>query len=1090
MTELTRRGVFSSLFFFLLFLIFSKESLAQQPEASIFAEPAEKKERLVRKWDVSTGYRIDEFDWNVAADSTGNAAPNITQEASWKHLDVYQVKAGGELLKDKRYVLKGDVGLGAIGGGRSRDSEYAGHNRSLESRRTESEAGGGSVFDISGGLGYRMKPSSKLDLTPLVGYSYHRQDLRMNEGIRSVPGGGGFVGGDSKYVANWAGPWLGFDADYSPWPRHSFLLNFEYHWLDYTADGNWDLRSDLDHPLSFEHGTEGHGSMFSFGYSYAMNKHWAVNTTLGFSDWNTEKGVEKRFTSGGGVIERQLNEVNWDSVSLMVGLSYYFDELYEDADIQPAQEPVNRLHMSGSYRLAFGFSDRLILNDSNPDFQSRNSEFISGERLMNTFDPAIYDQFLYNINFTPAEKIDIYTQVVADPWSWVGTTGDQVVSSTAGGDSVRYNLKYWGANNSTLREIYRSKDGGVVNIPRVKNSDGHTTPAQASELASTGNSIYNLPAHDVDTTIRPFRKAWVDYDQEDWHARVFALADQSQALTSDDPLKLTNNKTYWQPSPWLERYVPPQQFSDGSLQRGYYSDFLAQMARDSQGNRLVVLKGASMEADLGKTYVATTVAAPYSPWDEEYLTSDTIPGAIRFKNRATDKLTVGGTYTFRRGNINKSLSDNAQAAAGDFKYKVNEHVAITAEMAGSNRDKDMESSVLPRSDEEGFAYKAAVNAGFDHPDGHTDFALSYAQMDKGFDAPLSDYRYTRDDAHFGQHITFKDMPEEMERHRIGEGIDTNRRVIRAQWKEKGFKDKFVNLFDVRTVHRNDNGAFKEAVLRDEATYRVNPQMLVKGLFRWHGLPETTPGVEPFMGNFYFPSDFFDTSNGVLWNPGVLADRNASRMTFSGGIEYVIDDQWTAQGTYERTNNIPDFPRGLLYNVSRDPVERVDGVLLDRLRTSLYGQTAFGLPPYEFFDIFRERVIYRPDEKVTVAFHAAQNSYKLAAGIDDNVTHQGVSVSFDYSERMSLFFDYTHSQQVDVPHLIASNFTDADTQGHHNFYASLDYKLRRPAAVLRAEYGAFGLGAETPLVDPYSTPGFSLPTLDTEHLFRVSLNGDF
>ena len=200
--------------------------------------------------------------------------------------------------------------------------------------------------------------------------------------------------------------------------------------------------------------------------------------------------------------------------------------------------------------------------------------------------------------------------------------------------------------------------------------------------------------------------------------------------------------------------------------------------------------------------------------------------------------------------------------------------------------------------------------------------------------------------------------------------------------------------------------------------------------------------------------------------------------------------WTFEGFAEHTNDIPDFPRGLLNSVFRDANDRLDGILVDHITTLLYGQGALkAIPPYKYFNIFRERAIFRPQDNLKFIFHAAQNGYEFAAGIDDNISHQGVSMEFDYSARLKFFMDYTHSRTVDVSRLIATNYTVDDAVDHHNVYSSLDYKINA-STVLRSEYGVFGMGANTPLVPPYSTTTFSLPTLDTEHLFRVSLTGEF
>lgn len=752
--------------------------------------------------------------------------------------------------------------------------------------------------------------------------------------------------------------------------------------------------------------------------------------------------------------------------------------------------PGGRVKMSGRYRLAAGVGRDFILSDSNADLQERNFRYLFGEHLNNTYDPAIYDQYLLNVDFVPADKFNFYTQLVADPWSVVGTTGEQIIRNQNGTSTLRPNLKYFGAFNGVLNEIYRSNTGDSLATPLTKVIDGHTTRFTAPGFTDFGTR-YTFPELDVDYEFRPIRKLWMDYTEDQWHLRAFALADQNQALTTDDPLELSNHKQYWQQSPWLYQYKPIQFFSDRSVKRGYYSDSLSFLAKDSEGNRLVLLRGGSIEANLGSTYLVSTVAAPFTPWDEEFFSADNVPGAVRIKHKISEKMMVGGTYTFRTGLINNSVADFNQVVGVDTRYKINPDVSVKAQMAGSHRGQEWMTDDRLKTSSEGYAYKAVLDADFDHKlQGHTNFQLSYTQMDKDFSPNLSRYTNTRDDIFWGKHLTFQPRPD-LELFRIGDGVDINRFVVRARWEEKLFKDRFTNLMDIRNVHKTDNTAYVETVARDEVTYKVNPQLTAKGLFRWQGLPKTSPYLEPFISNFYYSGDLIDPSDPTVnvQNVAVQADKDPSRFTYSGGLQYVLNKQWTAEGFYERSNDIPDFPRGLLFDTFRDANARVDGLLLDHVQGFYYGQTSFGLPPYKYFNIFRERVIYKPEDAMTITFHAAQNSYKFAGGIDDNINHQGVSVAFDVSKKVSLFFDFTHSMQIDVPKLIATNYAVSDFADHYNFYASMDYKINS-ATVFRTEYGVFGLGTGAPGFTPYTATALSLPTVDTEHLFRVSLTGDF
>jgi hypothetical protein len=768
--------------------------------------------------------------------------------------------------------------------------------------------------------------------------------------------------------------------------------------------------------------------------------------------------------------------------------------------------PGGYFKMSGRYRLAAGAtSQQLTWNDSNASrnlnyLQGPNFRYIFGDRLNNTYDPGIYSQYLLNLDFLPSDKVNFYTQIVNDPWSYVGTTGD-IVRNTDVDDSVklRYNLKYFGAMDSTIGEVYRASDADRFNFPEIKASNGELKPTRVEGmlpgvLVPTDHTIVNIPAHDLYLEYRPVRKLWMDYTEDQWHGRVFALADETQALTSDDPLGLSNHKDYWQQSPWLYQYRPIQYFTDvdlvNSIKRGYYSDDLSYTARDSEGNRLVLLRGAAFEGNFGETYLAGTVAAPITPWDGDYWDADNVPGAFRLKHQVTDRLMLGGTYTFRTGFVDRETADVNEAVAVDAAYAAHETTTLKSEVAFSQRQHELTEAERYQKTNDGYAYKASLESKFEREGGEgTELQVSYTQMDRHFDPPLSRYVDTRDDSFWGNHISFLERPD-LEPFRIGDGIDRDRVVLRAQWREKLFKERFQNLLDVRTVRRKVDDKFIETVVRDEPTYKITERLTARGLFRWRHLPKTTAGIEPSLTDLYFPKDDIDLVDFRVLNAAVAEDQDADQYTYSAGLQYVLSEQWTLEGIVERSNAVPDFPRGLLNDFTKSANDRVEGLLIDRITPFLYGQAAVNaVPPYDFYNIFKERLIFRPVDCWVLTLHAAQNGYRYAGGIDDNINHVGASIEFHYGKKWDFFADYTLSRQVDLPHYIDTNFTEENRDYHHNLYFSADY-LVRPATKFRVEYGVFDLGATQTDRMPYSSTTLSLPTIDTEHLVRAYLTGDF
>jgi opacity protein-like surface antigen len=135
---------------------------------------------------------------------------------------------------------------------------------------------------------------------------------------------GSFAGLDSKYEAEWTGPWLGLDVSFQPAEKLIIHGTFEYHWADYEAEANWNLRTDLDHPKSFAHDADGEGIVLSIGLDYAVIEKFSLNLTFDYQDWSTDPGTDKTFFADGTTAKTQLNEVNWQSYAIMAGASYRF----------------------------------------------------------------------------------------------------------------------------------------------------------------------------------------------------------------------------------------------------------------------------------------------------------------------------------------------------------------------------------------------------------------------------------------------------------------------------------------------------------------------------------------------------------------------------------------------------------------------------------------------------------------------------------------------------------------------------------------------------------------------------------------------
>jgi len=285
------------------------------------------KKRLYTEFGFSVGYRVDELDWNIAGDINGNN-PNVLSELTWSDLEIFQIKLSNKTIVRDLFYLRGSFDYGWVFRGSNQDSDYAGDNRTLEFSRSNNNAGDGNVLDASLGLGLHF--SFGLDwfgITPLVGYSYHQQNLTITDGYQTYHWSGytGPIAGlNSSYDTEWNGPWIGLDLDFDIKKKHKIFANFEYHWADYYAEADWNLRADFAHPKSYEHIADGNGIVISTGVNFFYNYPVSFHLNFEYQDWSTDPGTDRTFYSDGTISETRLNEVNWKSYAFMIGVVYGF----------------------------------------------------------------------------------------------------------------------------------------------------------------------------------------------------------------------------------------------------------------------------------------------------------------------------------------------------------------------------------------------------------------------------------------------------------------------------------------------------------------------------------------------------------------------------------------------------------------------------------------------------------------------------------------------------------------------------------------------------------------------------------------------
>lgn len=770
------------------------------------------------------------------------------------------------------------------------------------------------------------------------------------------------------------------------------------------------------------------------------------------------------------------------------------------------------LNITGETQLSLGMtSEDVIWKQANADLNEENYRVLSEaayNNRSNTYDTRVYDRLRVNVDTQNKEGFNFHSNLTVDPWSFTGKSQKITIGTgAAAGDYAEIELRYWSNTRYTINDTFFTlRNGASIGLPEIKVVDGETQ--SPIPVANTWGELLVIPKLSIERQFQPLRELWFDYvEPESFKVRFFPIAYSDQALTFDDPLRLSNNHIWWEASPWLDSWLPGRTNPGAApvdFTRGEWDDSLSYLTRDSEGMRLTALRGISFEMKNDDTSLLSTFASPKGLW-QDYDDFDNIINATRLSHRLIDNLSIGSLFTYRAGFNENNKKDVQNFVFGfDTGYEPVEGLKLSFETAASRTSRDIDASGF-KTKLRGNTYfvsligtyprKSLMDTEYGYfgikPEETDIFFAKYrfyvSRMDTGFDSALSTYRHTRRDSFWSRHIHFRKPLEnysgglynssmkweDIEPFKIGNGIDTGRDTLGFRLETSIFDKRLDNLFDVRNVH-NVNGKFIENVARDEFTYKVTDKLTSKLLGIYQKMPGTVEGFDPFL---------YDTGTGLpLLNAAIEDARSPSLRTGSVGLEYEFTDWAALSGIWERTNDYTlaydNYPRGNL-NSTTFGTSWEYGSLFRRELPFLYSQTLFPLPPYPLYDIFKAGFRFEPAENLDIYLDYTRNEFKSAGLIDDNMNHIGFELAYTPVKKLGFFFRYTYSRWNDLNLMLQP--TDHYYLSHHNFHTEFRYTPSEDDEFI-LEYGESGR-SPLPVVkfDPFSG---SIATLDTQHIVRM------
>lgn len=295
------------------------------------------------KVDIGFGFRQDFFQWELAGPEN---KPPVLSRLTWRDLNMCEFVLDAKKITSQNlyFRINGDVGW--IIHGKNRDSDFQIKKRSKrieEYSRSDNDGGKGNVWDASFGMGLFLRGFWGKDCNfrwvPLVGYSYHRQNLNLFNGFQTIQlrepkkEGHHIHHLDSSYDATWHGPWVGADFYYHLNDCLTVVGAVEYHWLCFSAKGDWNLRNFTD---DFHQHGHGQGVFGNFGVDYTFLNGWYIGAQFkGNYAWlrngtdrvSFEVKIPKKHQPDKVVevhAQNKLRSVKWHSFSILFTAGYNF----------------------------------------------------------------------------------------------------------------------------------------------------------------------------------------------------------------------------------------------------------------------------------------------------------------------------------------------------------------------------------------------------------------------------------------------------------------------------------------------------------------------------------------------------------------------------------------------------------------------------------------------------------------------------------------------------------------------------------------------------------------------------------------------
>jgi len=272
-----------------------------------------------------SGYGNQDFRWSIAGNYAGGN-PNILSELKWK--DVKGPIAGTrvDLSLGHRWSASVDANVSITTSGCVTDADYSGDDRTGRTYYVAFASDRGEGFRISAQPAYSLINKGFIRLLAAAGYQYGSMHLRIRENGEEDPSVIA-TGLNSSYNTRMHGPKAAMVLHLRLAQKLSLAFMPGASFLQYSARANWNLATDLKHPLSFEHRANGWEWTGRLELSYGINKNLNVFTTLDYRRLQINGGDDILYRSDGQILRSHFNGASGNTLNALAGVKFNINKI-------------------------------------------------------------------------------------------------------------------------------------------------------------------------------------------------------------------------------------------------------------------------------------------------------------------------------------------------------------------------------------------------------------------------------------------------------------------------------------------------------------------------------------------------------------------------------------------------------------------------------------------------------------------------------------------------------------------------------------------------------------------------------------------